>query len=933
MRTKLLYTLIILAMVFSFLIPFATPAFATTDTYTGDTSDAYWYKANPVYATARNAIQSGYAAQVDATTLKVGQVFEDSVYSIYRGSIIVDTADIPDTATISSAVVKVWGAGSFQSSAYSVVLTDSLSYTGTEADYPGIPSIAIDYNLSYYDTTTLGYINSGSWSNSGWNTITLNATGIARINKTGMTKFFVRSSHDIGNTVYASQNTVEFYSGNKAGYEPKIEVTYTVAGSIVAPTVTTVYADSETETSARLVGYLTSNGGEDCMVRFEYGTTGSYGSYTAWQGYYTTGNYIYATISGLTKGELYYFRAVASNSGGTGNGAQDIVLTYPAAPSNLVITPSSTQNALSWTAGDGADASAVRFSLTNYPQTITDGTEIHNDAGVTHTHGSLTNGLTYYYTLWSYATEGGKSKYSYGAISGYGQPVALATATVSTLAATAVGTTTATLNGRLSSLGGYGTVDVSFQYYTGAGTWTDHVTTPVTKSATCDFYADITTLSAASLYNFRVKATSGAGTVYSSGLTFTTGGYSAPTMTTGAASDITKTTVKLNGTVTADGGVSVTAYFEWGLTTSYGFTSTTVAGLTTGSTMYLNLGELTPGTTYHYRIVGTNSAGTAYGGDVSFVTTAPELPTVITNAATSVGSNTAILSGLLQTDGSATCEVQFQWFEQGGSWATATPTGWQTGKISGNTFTYSLGGLTIGRTYYYRAQAKNATGTASGATQYFATTFTAPTNFDATALTSASIKLTWTKQGDNTYIVMKPTGYPTSRTDGTMIYFGTGVTTTLSTGLEAGKNYYFSAWSWREGDVFSATYSQTLATTLASSISGTDDTGVLVPPDRPSGWFAAPNYIRMSDFPLYPSINLFADSMSIPRGTFWLLGMLGLAVLLGVIAFFLFGHSVMAAIIVMALVMLLGFLAGLTPLWMLIVIVIFCIMVVIIGSR
>jgi hypothetical protein len=180
---------------------------------------------------------------------------------------------------------------------------------------------------------------------------------------------------------------------------------------------------------------------------------------------------------------------------------------------------------------------------------------------------------------------------------------------------------------------------------------------------------------------------------------------------------------------------------------------------------------------------------------------------------------------------------------------------------------------------------------------------------------------------------MKPTGYPTSRTDGTMIYFGTGVTTTLSTGLEAGKNYYFSAWSWREGDVFSATYSQTLATTLASSISGTDDTGVLVPPDRPSGWFAAPNYIRMSDFPLYPSINLFADSMSIPRGTFWLLGMLGLAVLLGVIAFFLFGHSVMAAIIVMALVMLLGFLAGLTPLWMLIVIVIFCIMVVIIGSR
>lgn len=935
MRAKLLYLSIVLAIIFSLFIPFATPAFATTDTYTGAASDAYWYKAHSVYATARSATSSSYAPQIDTTTIKVGQVYDyvSGVSSIYRGSVIVDTSAIPDTATISSAVVKVWGTENWQDVAFSIVLTDSLSYTGTLADYPSIPSVAADYNLSLYDTTTLGYINSGSWSSSGWNTITLNATGIARINKTGLTKFFVRSSHDINNTIYTYDNYVLFYSGNKVGYEPKIEVTYTVPASIVAPTVTTIQADSETETSARLVGYLTANGGEDCMARFEYGTTAGYGSYTAWQGYFTTGNYIYATISGLTKGELYYFRVVASNSGGTGNGAQDIVLTYPAAPSNLIITSSSAQNALSWTAGDGADASAVRFSTTNYPQTITDGTEIHNDAGVTHTHGGLVNGTTYYYTVWSYATEGGESKYSYNAISGYGQPVATTTATVSTLAATAVGTTTATLHGRLSSLGGYGTVDVSFQYYTGAGAWTDHETTPVTKSATCDFNEPITGLTAASLYNFRVKATNGGGTVYSSGLTFTTGGYSAPTMTTGAASDITKTTVKLNGTVTADGGASVTAHFEWGLTTSYGFTSTTVAGLTTGSTMYLNLGELLPGTTYHYRVVGINSAGTAYGSDVSFVTLSPDLPTVITNAASNVGSNTAILSGLLQTDGGATCEVQFQWFEQGGNWDTATSTGWQTGKISGNTFTYSLGGLTIGRTYYVRAQAKNATGTASGATQYFATTFTAPTNFDATALSSASIRLTWTKQGDNTYIVIKPTGYPASRTDGTMIYFGTGTTTTLSTGLEAGKAYYFTAWSWREGDIFSATSATALATTLASSGVGGDDTGVLVPPDRPSGWFSAPDYTRMEDFPLYLSINLFADSMSMPRGTLWLLGMLGLSILFGVIAFFIFGHSVTAGIIVMALTMLLGFLAGLTPLWIVIIIIIFGLMVVFIGSR
>jgi hypothetical protein len=1033
MKQKLLYIVCVLAILASFILPFATPvAYATTTSFSSTTGDGY-FNPDVINSTPYATVWADTAQGAPSTTgsvVLVGQLpWATDTFQIYRGFLYFDTSSIPDGATITSANIKLYATTS--DSYYNQNPTGYSIYVQSGMPtYPHSPAVAADYNKANYNSTVVGAFAAGSWSNNNyWNIVPIYQASLSTINKTGTTKYVLRSSMDYNGTTPGTYWECLRFRSADSGYAPVLEVTYTsisaptvttsaassiaqtsatlngsltslggdtytnvrfnyglttalgtstswvaksatgtfsagisslTAGttyyfqaegdnsyatngygqtlefttlsSITAPTVVTYGSDSVLETSMRLIGYLSDDGGQTCSVRFEYGLTGSYGSYTSWQSGFTEGNYFYATISGLNKGDLYYFKAVATSSGGTGNGAQDTELTYPSAPTNFTVSPTAAQNALAWSKTSDVQQTLIRHSTTTYPQNTSDGTQTYFNTGTSYSHGSLTNGLTYYYTVWGYATEGGLTKYSYNAVSGYGMPFATTTATVTTLAATTVGTTSATLNGRLSNLGGYATVDVSFQWYTGGGTWTDHVTTPVTKSATCDFNEPLTGLAAATLHHFRVKATNGAGTVYGADTTFTTGGYSAPTMTTGAASDLTKTTAKLNGTVTTDGGASVTGYFEWGLTTSYGSTSTTVAGLTTGSTMYLNLSELTPGTTYHYRVVGTNSAGTAYGSDVSFVTIAPDLPTVITNAATQVGANSAILNGLLQTDGSSTCEVQFQWFEQGGSWTTATSTGWQTGKISGNAFTFSLGGLTMGKTYYFRAQAKNTTGTASGATQYFATTFTAPTNFDATALTSISVRLTWTKGGDQTYIVMGD-GYPTSRTDGVMVYFGVDSTFIVSSNLVAGKTYYFSAWSWREGDIFSSTYSTALATTPASQ-QGTE--GELpsgeVAPHKPSGWFAAPDYERMSGFPLYGFVNNYADSISMPRGTFWLLQVIVLSIILGIITFFLVGRSFTAGIIVITMTLLLGFLAGLVPLWLVIVVGIFCISVVILKQ-
>jgi hypothetical protein len=97
---------------------------------------------------------------------------------------------------------------------------------------------------------------------------------------------------------------------------------------------------------------------------------------------------------------------------------------------------------------------------------------------------------------------------------------------------------------------------------------------------------------------------------------------SAPTPTTGSATGVTSNWATLNGTVNPN-GLSTTVYFEWGTSTSYGTktpSQSDVSG-TTNVPLSANLTALLPNTTFHYRLVAINSAGTRNGFDVTFKTT------------------------------------------------------------------------------------------------------------------------------------------------------------------------------------------------------------------------------------------------------------------------------------------------------------------------
>jgi CSLREA domain-containing protein len=97
--------------------------------------------------------------------------------------------------------------------------------------------------------------------------------------------------------------------------------------------------------------------------------------------------------------------------------------------------------------------------------------------------------------------------------------------------------------------------------------------------------------------------------------------FAPPTVATGAANAITTTAATLHGRVNPNAR-GTTYHFVYGKTTAYG-NSTPPRRLAQGTSsvaVSARLGGLTPGTTYHYRLVATNADGTKSGRHRTFTT-------------------------------------------------------------------------------------------------------------------------------------------------------------------------------------------------------------------------------------------------------------------------------------------------------------------------
>ena len=212
-----------------------------------------------------------------------------------------------------------------------------------------------------------------------------------------------------------------------------------------------------------------------------------------------------------------------------------------------------------------------------------------------------------------------------------------------------------------------------------------------------------------------------------------------PAATTGPATAVGSTSATVGGSVDPH-GQSTTWWVEYGTSSSYGSkTAATNAGAgTTATSVSAGLTGLKAGTTYHYRVVASNAAGTSRGGDAVLTTLVP--PDVSTGAAAAITASGATLNATVDPNGRATT----YYFEYGTSTSYGTKTG---AKSAGSATTAQpvsagIGRLDAGRTYHFRIVATSDAGTTAGKDASFVTSSTPTvTTGDAVSITPSTASL------------------------------------------------------------------------------------------------------------------------------------------------------------------------------------------------
>ena len=211
-------------------------------------------------------------------------------------------------------------------------------------------------------------------------------------------------------------------------------------------------------------------------------------------------------------------------------------------------------------------------------------------------------------------------------------------------------------------------------------------------------------------------------------------GASRPAVASQSSSVTGDTAATISASVNPN-GAATSLYFEYGPTSSYG-SATANQSIPSGTayvTRNASLTDLTPGTTYHFRVVATNSAGTTFGPDATFTTTitVPET-TAITSAASEVATNSAVLNGIVNPNGNPTT-AYFQYGSLANQLTESSPVQNLGSGSTAQNLSASLASLQPDTVYFYRVVATNPTKTIQGATLSFTTLPVKPTLANATA--------------------------------------------------------------------------------------------------------------------------------------------------------------------------------------------------------
>jgi hypothetical protein len=308
--------------------------------------------------------------------------------------------------------------------------------------------------------------------------------------------------------------------------------------------------------------------------------------------------------------------------------------------------------------------------------------------------------------------------------------------------------------------------------------------------------------------------------------------FEAPTVTTVASSEVEETSATLEGTLESDGNLTATCGFRYGTSNAVYPVNFSCGIFSNSDTFSDEISELTNGQLYFAQAWAQNAKGFASGSEITFLTK----PNVATSFTATTYNATQINLSWAKGDGTNYTRIQ----RSTDDYPTGSNEG--TNVYNGTGANCSDTGLNAATTYYYSAWSYTNWDDLQQWSDNYAsisesTKPEAPTDLTATTQGTSQINLGWTNgDGANYTRIQRNTGsYPTSISDGTNIYNGTGANCS-DTGLNASTTYYYRAWSYANGSIqkWSVDYASASASTSSGGGGTSGGTGGYTTPSEPT---------------------------------------------------------------------------------------------------
>ncbi|PYS12164.1 MAG: hypothetical protein DMG15_15320 [Acidobacteria bacterium] len=396
-------------------------------------------------------------------------------------------------------------------------------------------------------------------------------------------------------------------------------------------------------------------------------------------------------------------------------------ITPPVISGTAVTSIAATNATIQWTTNEGADSQVEYGLTTSYGSTTTLNPTLVTSHTVSLT--GLTASTTYHYRIRSTDASGNLSLTSDSSITTMSSNAPV----ISGVTVTSLSATSATIQWTTNTAS-----DSQVEY--GLTTSYGSATTLDPAFVTLHSVA-ITGLTESTTYHYRVKSKDPSTNLSISGdFTVTTPDITPPVISGVVVATIGGTSATIQWTTNEASDSQV----EYGLTTSYGSTTTLNPALVTSHSAALS--GLTDSTTYHYRVKSKDASGNLSVSSDSTFTTLDATPPIVSGVTVaSIGGTSASIQWT--TNESSDSQVEYGLTA---SYGSATP----LNATLVTSHQVSLGGLSGSTTYHYRVKSKDAAGNlaASGDSTFTTLDITPPviSGVTVTSITATSATVTWT---------------------------------------------------------------------------------------------------------------------------------------------------------------------------------------------